>query len=411
MSRPVSIHSAFSFLAIFLVLLTSYSCGDEKELETGLTTINLVNAYNNAAPVNMSDFASDIEYIRLETSEEVFYRFIYLKTTLGDSAILMKSNDRISLFDRETGAYIRDIGHKGDDPEGFSNAMSSLGINSSNKTVYAKGKRFDLYEYSLDKGLLVNTISGPKMDELKSSFSVGSIMDATFITSQGILQDKFAVGYFMNIKGNEPLRLVVYDFNGEVLKIHPNHQSYEKNKNAIRIESSDFHNYNNALFFKENFNDTVFNVGIDTLMPALLYELGGFSPPYAEQESMSREKRNEYMIIYTTLQSPDFVFYNVAFKEKQAYGYYNRKTKEAFLSDPSTSDKKTGYTNDIDNFVSFYPTSINEEGEMMGLITAEEVYEWFQNNPDKIASLPENLQALQNIEPEDNPVVMIAKLK
>ncbi len=404
------ISSGFPFLTVFIVLFTFFSCSNEKEIETGLTTINLVEAYNNAAPINMSDFASDIEYIRLETSENTFYKSIYLKSTLGDSMILMKSTDRISLFDRKTGTYLKDIGHKGDDPEGFSSALYALGVNVKNKTVYARGKRFDLYEYSLGDGLLVNTIPGPKVEELDKALTSISFMDISLITSQGIIDDELGVGYFMNIKGNEPYKLVVYDFNGEVLKIYPNHQSYEKRKNGISIESADFHNYNNALFFKENFNDTVFNVGVDTLKPAILYELGEFSPPYAEQENLGK-KRSEYMFPYKTLQSPDFVFYNVSFKEKLAYGYYNRKTKEAKLSDPSNSNSKTGFTNDIDNFVPFYPTSINEEGEMMGLITAEEVYEWFQNNPDKIASLPENLQALQNIEPEDNPVVMIAKLR
>ena len=404
------ISSGFPFLTVFIVLLTLFSCSKEKKIETGLTTINLVEAYSNAAPINISDFASDIEYIRLETSENTLYRSIYLKTTLGDSVILMKSTDRISLFDRKTGTYLRDIGHKGDDPEGFSSALYDLGVNAKNKTVYARGKRFDLYEYSLGDGLLENTIPGPKVEGLDKALASLSFMDMSLITSQGIIDDELGVGYFMNIKGNEPYKLVVYDFNGEVLKIYPNHQSYEKRKNGISIESADFHNYNNALFFKENFNDTVFNVGVDTLKPTILYELGEYSPPYAEQENLG-EKRSEYMFPYKTLQSPDFVFYNVSFKEKLAYGYYNRKTKEAFLSDPSTSDKKTGFTNNIDNFLPFYPTSINEEGEMLGLITAEEVYEWFQNNPDKIASLPTNLQALQNIEPEDNPIVMIAKLK
>lgn len=411
MSQSKPSNPVFPFLAVFMVLFTFPSCNSEKGLETGLTSIDLVDAYSKAAPINLSDFVSDIEYIQLETSEEAFYKYLYLKNTLGDSIILLKSNDRISLFDRKTGAYLRDIGHKGDDPEGFSNAMSSLGVNAKNKTVYAKGKRFDLYEYSLGEGLLVNTIPGPEIDELNNSFSSLSFMDASFITSQGIINDQFAVGYFMNIKGNEPFRLVVYNFSGEVLKIYPNHQSFEKQKNMIRIESANFHNYNNALFFKENFNDTVFNVGADTLKPEFFYELGEFSPPYAEQESMSGEQRKEYMFVYNTLQSPDFIFFNVGFKEKEAYGYYNRKTKEAFLSDPKTSNKKMGYTNDIDDFVSFYPTIINDEGEMMGIIKAEEVYEWFQSNPDKIASLPQNLKSLQNIEPEDNPVIMIAKLK
>ncbi|WP_323755229.1 6-bladed beta-propeller [Roseivirga sp.] len=411
MIRFKSISSNFSFLATFITLFTFSSCSNEKEIETGLTTINLVEAYNNSAPINLSDFASDIEYIPLETSEETFYRWVRLNSTLGDSIILMKSSDRISLFDRKTGAYLRDIGHKGDDPEGFTDARTELGVNAKNKTVYAKGKRFDLYEYSLNEGLLVNTIPGPKIEALEATLNSGSFTDVSFITSYGIIKDGLIAGYFMNMKGDEPYKLVVYDINGEILKFHPNYLSYEKQGISIRVEYTDFHNYDNGLFFKENFNDTVFNVGVDTLKPVLLYELGEYSPPYAEQESMSIEQRKEYMFVRNTLQNSSFIFYNLGFKGMEAYGYYNRKTKEAFLSDPSTSNSKTGYTNDIDNFVPFYPTSINEEGEMMGVIMAEEVYEWFQNNPDKIASLPTNLQALQNIEPEDNPVVMIAKLK
>tara|TARA_R110001599_G_scaffold298515_1_gene502945 strand:+ start:4980 stop:6209 length:1230 start_codon:yes stop_codon:yes gene_type:complete len=409
MLQSKATYSVFFFLAVFMLL--AFSCSNEKESETGLTAINLVEAYSNAAPINMSDFASDIEYIRLETGEGAFYKWFFLKTTLGDSVILMKSTNRISLFDRKTGTYLRDIGRKGDDPEGFSNAMTGLGVNTKNKTVYAKGKRFDLYEYSLDEGLLVKKIPGPKIEALEATLNSGSFTDVSLITSYGIIKDGLIAGYFMNMKGDEPYKLVVYDINGEILNLYPNYLSYEKQGISIRVEYTDFHNYNNGLFFKENFNDTVFNVGVDTLQPVLLYELGKYSPPYAEQESMSDEKKNEYMFVRNTLQSPDFVFYNVAFKEQFAYGYYNRKTKEALLSDPSTSNSKTGYTNDIDNFVPFYPTSINAKGEMLGLITAEEVYEWFQDNPDKIASLPKNLQALQNIEPEDNPIIMIAKLK
>ena len=313
----------------------------------------------------MSDFASDIEYIQLETSEETLYSRLSLNGVLGDSMILVKSYDRISLFNRANGKYIKDIGHKGDDPEGFSNAMGTLGVNARNSTVYARGKRFDLYEYSLKNGRLLNTLPGPNIDGLETSLSSNS-MDVSLITAYGILGDSLLVGYFMNNKGDEPIKLVVYNRNGEVIKLHPNNQSFVKLTNVFRIESPDFRNYKNQLFFKETYNDTVFNVTADTLKPAIFYQLGEFSPPYEEQETIMREKRNEFMFVLRTLQSPTFIFFSVRFKEEQAYGYYNRKTKITLVSDPSNSNKNAGYTNDIDGFVPFYPTSINEEGEMMG---------------------------------------------
>jgi hypothetical protein len=73
-----------------------------------------------------------------------------------------------------------------------------------------------------------------------------------------------------------------------------------------------------------------------------------------------------------------------------------------------------GFSNDIDHFVPigtdnhFY---INKNDEFVTAIPALEVRRWFDNNPEEAAKLPEHLQAYRDIKDEDNPIVIVAKLK
>lgn len=410
--KTFSMKHTFTITAIFTLFVFTLSCSTQQKTPSkGLITIGLAEAYNNRGDVLVSDFASSIEYIPLETGENTFYKFLNIKSTLGDSALLIKSGDRISLFDRKTGSYLRDIGHRGDDPEGFGNTMRDLGINPKKNTVYARGRKFDLYEYDLVTGKMANTIPAPNNSGLSKALSSSSLSDISLIASYGTIEHEYIVGYLLNVRGDEPLRLIIYDLEGNTIKTYPNHQSYEKNPNMIRIETADFHQYNNSLFFKERYNDTTFRVSLDTLEAAVYYALDKYSPPYSEQEKLSQDDLKEYMFVSKTFQNDEFIFFDVWFRDMTQMGYHNKRTNTTHLSKASTSHPASGFINDVDNFVSFYPSFVNEKGELVGLVKAEEVAEWFLDNPDKIASLPGHLQALQSIDPEANPIVMIARPK
>jgi len=45
------------------------------------------------------------------------------------------------------------------------------------------------------------------------------------------------------------------------------------------------------------------------------------------------------------------------------------------------------------------------------VIPALEVKRWFDKNPEKASRLPEHLQAFRDLQEDDNPVVIVAKLK
>ncbi|MCF6357374.1 MAG: hypothetical protein L3J54_06150 [Draconibacterium sp.] len=70
-----------------------------------------------------------------------------------------------------------------------------------------------------------------------------------------------------------------------------------------------------------------------------------------------------------------------------------------------------GFENDIDGFMPFYPTSISNRDELIGILEPYKIRQWIDENPDKAARLPPHLQKFRNIKDTDNPVLMLVKLK
>ena len=122
-------------------------------------------------------------------------------------------------------------------------------------------------------------------------------------------------------------------------------------------------------------------------------------------------KYEDYMILHKMSENKAFIFFRLGFRQQQIMGYYDKNSGQTYVAETVGKKIWNGFENDLDDFVPFYPEFINEQGEILGLIQAEQVVEWFENNPEKVAALPEHLKKLQSMKPEDNPLVMIAKPK
>lgn len=378
-----------------------------------LTTIDIVRAHKNRRDIAISEFASSIEYVKLETNENTLLRYPRVKGTLGDSLILVKSANLISLFDRKSGKFLKHIGHRGEDPEGYSNTLPQLGFNFKDKSIFARRNIFDLCEYDVSTGKMLNIIPGPTIPERdKYSVKTNKYTIISSFGSFGWMEDKYIVGYFNNLSGEEPLKLVIYDKAGQLIKIHENKQSFEKKDFlTIKPQNVDFPNYRNKLYFKERYNDTVFHVGVNELTPHIYFQTGKYSPPYEKQDILTDEDKKKFIFMDKVIETADFIFFNSLFNDRYSVGIYNKQTEASSISKTKRDQTRSGFKNDIDGFVSFIPTFINSKGELVGEVSAEAILQWFEENPKKISSLPNHLKALQYIDPEDNPIIMIARPK
>lgn len=394
---------------VFICLIPLFvSCTTDSTSED-IEVLKVINAFQKNEPIFASNIVDQIEYIRLETSENSFLKGYPTVYTINDTLILVKSHKRISLFNRLNGKFLKDIGNVSQDPEGYSYSLPSLGLDESNSLIFAKGWRSDLHQYSLSTGKLATKIPKPY---LASTSPDRYYADGLIPSTYAILDNQYIVAFLPNHSGNEKIRLVIYNFNGEINKTFSNNQSYKNDKGMFASNSREgiFYNFNEKLFFKEFFSDTLFHVSLDTLKPKYYFDLGKHSPPYANRQEALSESRAEYMFVLSIIENDEFLIFRLGFQNRNHMAYYDKSSGTLHIAN-TRGTIWNGFENDIDNFVSFFPDGINRENEIIGTTSAEQVYEWFQNNPEKINALPEHLKNLQNMKPEDNPLIMIAKIK
>ena len=106
------------------------------------------------------------------------------------------------------------------------------------------------------------------------------------------------------------------------------------------------------------------------------------------------------------LESKRFISFNFYFSKKRYFCLYDKVTRRLKVTDNSF-----GIKNDIDGFMDITFNYMNSDGELIGLIQANDLVSWIEKNPEKLKILPPALQNLRNIKMEDNPVVVIAKYK
>ena len=400
--------ATYSVLWISL-LSVLFSCAGGSQDSDGLPSIKLAEAYADSETPLASDYFQSIEYIRVETSDATLAMRMDAAYILSDTTLLVEAFRKIIVVDRRSGNLVKEIGHYGDDPNAYRATLRFYGVDETKPITYTMGLKDDFAEYSLVTGQKVGSVKKPRPDDFKpfeSEMILGAftrIDDTTFI------------GFTKNYNGKQKTRLVIFKPDGQIVKTYPNYLSYVDDPDKYVSWGNDeaaFFKNQDKLFFKEYFNDTVYQVDTEKMEPVYHFDLSLKSPPYSDRETMDLEERKNYMFVKKPVDTEQLLFFQVSHRDQLFVGVYDKAEKETRLSriEENGVIERHGIQNDIHDFIPIYPTTL-QNGLVVGLTPAEEAYAWFKNNPDKIASLPISLQQLKNIEPEDNPIVTIARLK
>ncbi|OEK06553.1 6-bladed beta-propeller [Roseivirga misakiensis] len=387
-----------SLLSLFL------ACEDKIEGIQSIPVIQIAEAFDNPSPINLSELVSDVEYVQLETNSSTLYRFPHICGLIGDSLILLKASKRISLFNRRTGGYVKDLGHAGDDPEGYRMSARNLGVNTFTNSVYASRNQEKLIGYPLDGRSALDFVNLPTIIN-----QTDDMMSAGFLSAYSYLDSTHFLGYISNMSGSEKNRILIFDRSGDVKKSFPNHLTFENNPNRIQFSITYFQTYNNEVMFKETYNDTIFHISLESMESAYVMSFQSYGIPYEEQETVVGNDLKERMRLTGILESDKFVCFEIDFQGVSYSGLFEKASGETRIA--KNKELSHGYVNDLDGFVAFKPSYISRNGELISTIPAERIAEWFETHQDKISSLPPHIQKLQNVQPEDNPIIMIGKLK
>jgi hypothetical protein len=386
-------NSMSSITVACIMLIGISSCGNRDTESRDILTLDLENRRDNTEEIRLSEFISDVTYIRLETTPECLISRSREVSLLGDFIFVVERNG-CYLFDRSTGSFVREIGRPGRGPGEY----TSFG--------FIDGERHEIFLTDYKGTLLRYNLSG----ELTGSLTVPGKSESSHILSTARLDDKSYVSYYLNLLGDEERLAVIWDESGATIRIFRNRQFINQRKNlSFARNMGVLQRIDDRLILNIWNNDTVFEVRRDTLVPYFILNRGEYCPPYdfflREVEEMSQLVEQKRVISNFNFRETDrFILFEIY---SPVYFALYDKAQSSFR----VTEKEEGLINDLGLPLQLYWTSITDGGEMPLIHRAEEVIKWLSENPDAMASKPDLLESLKNIKPEDNPVVAIARIK
>jgi hypothetical protein len=372
---------------LFLIFIT-VSCNSKNE--NLYEIINIREAFENKKSININDIATTFEYIELETKDECLTG-TRLAVYSNDQYLIAIDRDKILLFDRKDGRFIREIGHKGNGPGEYLRTYNVMAFDEGMNIVYA-GRNKKRYAYSLD-GQLKDTLSIPEL-----------------VSEIGNIDDNIFAAFKPDYQGGEKVRIVLFNHTDSLMKTFPNYLSSPKTSSIfVWNPNSWFYKLDKQLYFYQLFNDTVFHVGTNSLTPKYVLNMGPYSPPYEMKTSPEFEPA-KYFMMRTIQESSKYLFCSFNFNMKNYTAIFDKNKRTTVVNDYSP-ESGLGFINNINDFVPLEFSSINEKDELICTMNALKIKQWFDLNPGKISQLPEYLKNLKDIQETNNPVIIIAKLK
>jgi hypothetical protein len=405
---------------IVIVLILFSSCLNTSQQGETIEEIDLFSAYNDRSEVLISNIATDIEYIRLETGEDFMLNDPHL-INVKDSLILFIGFRKIYVFSRNTGKFLYQISSFGRGPNEYS-STGSIYDEKRDLFFVNMGKKDGNYitvGYNFT-GEIVKTISIPNLRN--------SDDNELPISRFWPLNDSLYLGYIDNPMVSLPEKIVVFDYNGKSLRYYPNYNSNGKNESgsfSFSAHKSMFFNAEDTIRFFELHTDTVFSINSHTIVPRYHINMGDLLLPYNLRSSLNSPEYLENFHIRTMHESSRFLIFSSGIYGIRHIVVYDKTLQNTMVCGASTDldfyksedpwgIRCIGFSNDLDQFIpigtdkNFY---INRNDEFVTAIPGLEVKRWFDRNPEKAERLPEHLQAYRNIKDDDNPIIIIAKLK
>lgn len=401
--------------AVCFVCLAAACSGTKQSVTEGLCTIDVAGAMENPAELKLSELSSDVRYVTLETTDSCLIgRNPHI--LLLDKHIVVFSNKSCYLFDKMSGKFVCEVGHGGDDPEAYSYAHPTY--NDVDGLLCFEREPNGLQKYDLQGNYL------------------GKLIVPTPPTTPNdyVFTDSLIIGHYNNVAQQYNARaLMFFDAEGVMIDTVPSLLPVLPEKKLDDIAGISVKKFGIAGFvlskfsdgsysagisgipflwknkgkvrFKESFNDTVYTVERDRLVPAIAFSTGKW---HWGAEARTDSKNNEERLLMTTVFETD---HNIFFQcvrgiysdTPEAFnGIYNRQSGTVHMY-----AEKEGITDDLTNFMPFHPKTCSAQGEYAVIIGADEVLGWIEENPE--AAQNEKLACLKELTEDSNPVVVITQ--
>ncbi len=373
--------------------------------------IDLEKAFGNKKTIPLSQIASDVEYLVLESGEECMVRPV-VRYYFTDSLIFIRNLDHILKFSRN-GKFIQRIGASGRGP-GEIDLIRNLSLLPDKKTlVVQKNYQRELLFFSF-KGELIKSLDYEPQIE---SFKI--LPDGNFLT------------YESGASGNEDVMFCIMNENWDTLSTISNYSKWTTIPGAMQIMIGypvfePFYFSQNRFHLKSMYNDTVYGIYSNKIEPEYFINLGKLKLPEELRperlgiSQIERFRENGHNYYFTQVfEASERIFigaFNYGESESSKYLIYNKFNKECTLLTGNESNS-TGFVNDWDGGIDFWPIGQLNENQVFMPITPLQLKKLISEKTIKNNEIksPETrrklLELISSIDETDNPILMVVTLK
>jgi len=370
----------------------------------------IINVFPQTEELTLNKIAKSVEYIPLETNENCIIERVS-KFTISENYILICALQNMGryqfplpfyiLFTR-TGKFVAKLEINGEiDASEYIDA-NMLSINEKDKQVL----------------LFVNK-QKPEQREQKVMYYGfdGRFIKSVDLPAEPIVLELSRFGeYFLGKShnmGETPFTYHIYnnDLKHIISKIKPEPFTFQKNRSTVAPIFSEYV-YNGQLHVRENMlNDTVYLIKNDlSFVPKYIINSGDYEVTKEIRTNNFFDMLPKFMIQTAMFETKDFLLFRYRYHKDENYYYYH-KENQRFMRFVSS----TGIRNDYDGGFDFWP-QYQYNDELFAFYTSD----LFEESKGKINKFkPQGSaeairrmdQLAHTIAPENNPILVIVKLK
>lgn len=384
-----------------------------KTRKENIPVINCESILNSKKIVRLSEIASDVKYIRLETNPSSFINNHFsIKFLFVDSLIFVQNVNHVLKFSQD-GKFIKKMGNPGRGPGEISRVSSMSVISDKKQLVIHCWNKLMYFSFN---GELVKSINIPFHQEVN------------------VLNDSRYVSYDPGTNGSEKYNFILANNKGDTISKVKNYSTWKKTYSGTVMVSgpsneASFYLNNNSCYFKSKYNDTVYHVNVkkDQIEPAYVLDFGRYKvpedliPEKVASDPIKLQKFYEKADNYylgKPLEASNRVFIRSSCMVRRDIKYllFDKTRNEGILL-VNENGESTGIINDWDGGVDFWPT-VQKDGDE--IIMPLEIMDFkkkieSQSAEKRIIKYPDKQNSMKRLVSDlddfDNPILMIVTLK
>lgn len=402
----------------YIVLLLFLSCTPSHKSGSEFPVINIEESLKNFQISKLSEFASSIRYVPLETNEDCLVtahiRDIYLES---NKIFVLDNEPYLKVFDAETGKYLYNIGVKGQGP-GELAGLYKVDINPfTKKILLCWGSRIHEFDF---EGNFLGKIEIPPIGE-------DEFINAPVIT----IDDHHFAGTIKHYGEDQKNMVVIFNREQEIIG------SLKCYDNPIQLadisllswspfnQSGTFYRSPKGIRYFRGYTDSIYVYNKDNSAFSLFFIIdygkhkstlkfgpGEENPDLIKISSINENDRYVFLDFETMRASPepyeDEVYRGgtlLKFVNQSIAGIFDKQEESFhFLRQPIPG--LPGLANDIDGGLPLFVRNVSSNNQLIDYYHADKFLEKVALLPDPDNSFTE---IINSITEDDNPIVIIAE--